>query len=156
MWPPRGSDGCHHPVNEEELASLVAHARQTGRQLRVMGSTHSVWRAIVTDHFAGAATPENEITVVLDRYTRISPAKDDPRRPGSKLVEVQAGCHVGLSPTRPVQARIIERPHDSDLRQPSPWHEGSWEASLTGTLHHRDGLDFLAVPGRRRHGPGAQ
>lgn len=136
----RAADGCHHPGTEEELAALVAHARQTGKQLRVMGSTHSVWKAIVTDHFAGAATPENELTVVLDRYTKIFPAKDDPSQPGTKLVEVQAGCHVGMSPTRPVQARIIERPFDSDVRQPSPWHEGSWEASLTATLHHRDSL----------------
>lgn len=140
MLTKRAADGCHHPGTEEELAALVAFARQTGKQLRVMGSTHSVWKAIVTDHFAGAATPENEVTVVLDRYTQVFPAKDDPAHPGGKLVEVQAGCHVGMSPTRPVQARIIERPHDSDLRQPSPWHEGSWEKSLTSTLHHRDGL----------------
>jgi hypothetical protein len=131
--PVREADGCHHPSTEEELARLVRHARETGKQLRVMGSTHSVWRAIVTDHFAGAATPLNELTVVLDRYTKIFEAEGD-------LVEVQAGCHVGLSPTRPVQARIIERPHDSDIRQPSPWHEGSWEKSLTSTLHHRDGF----------------
>lgn len=136
----RSSDGCHHPATESELCELIALARKTGKQLRVMGSTHSVWKAIVTDHFAGAATPENEVTVVLDRYTKVFEAKDDPKSPGNKLVEVQAGCHVGLSPTRPVQARIIERPHDSDIRQPSPWHEGSWEASLTSTLHHRDGL----------------
>ena len=131
--PAREADGCHHPSTEAELALLVRHARETGKQLRVMGSTHSVWKAIVTDHFAGAATPQHELTVVLDRYTKIFEAKGD-------LVEVQAGCHVGLSPTRPVQARIIERPQDSDIRQPSPWHEGSWEKSLTSTLHHRDGL----------------
>lgn len=131
--PSREADGCFHPSTEEELASLVRHARQNNQQLRVMGSTHSVWKAIVTDNFAGPATPDNEVTVVLDRYTRIFEAQGD-------LVEVQAGCHVGLSPTRPVQARIIERPADSDIRQPSPWHEGSWEKSLTSTLHHRDGL----------------
>lgn len=140
MIPQRENDGCHHPQTEEELCALVAHASQTKKQLRVMGSTHSVWKAIVTDHFAGSATPDTELTVVLDRYTKIFEAKDDPSKPGAKLVEVQAGCHVGMSPTRPVQARIIERPADSDIRQPSPWHEGSWEASLTSTLHHRDGL----------------
>ena len=55
-------------------------------------------------------------------------------------MEVQAGCHIGLAPTRPVQARIIERPGGSHIGEPSPWHEGSWENSLTAILHHRDGL----------------
>jgi hypothetical protein len=132
--PARSENGCYHPSTEEELAVLVKHARDAGKQLRVMGSTHSVWKAIVTDNFAGSATPDSEITVVLDRYTKVFEVQ-----PGN-LVEVQAGCHVGLSPTRPVQARIIERPADSDIRQPSPWHEGSWEKSLTSVLHHRDGL----------------
>ncbi len=131
--PAREQDGCHHPTTEEALCALVRHAKQTRKQLRVMGSTHSVWRAIVTDNFSGAQTPASEVTVVLDRYTRVFEAK-------GVFVEVQAGCHVGLSPTRPVQARIIERPLDSDIRQPSPWHEGSWEKSLTSTLHHRDRL----------------
>ena len=133
--PTRDADGCHHPSTEEELVALVRHAKESGKQLRVMGSTHSVWKAIVTDHFAGPQTPANELTIVLDRYIKIFDAK------GSQ-VEVQAGCHVGLAPTRPVQARIIERPQDSDIRQPSPWHEGSWEKSLTSVLHDRG----LALP----------
>ncbi len=111
----------------------MKNARDNGKQLRVMGSTHSVWKAIVTDNFAGTATPQSELTIVLDRYTRVFEAMGD-------LVEVQAGCHIGMSPTRPVQARIVERPADSDIRQSSPWHEGGWEKSLTSTLHHRDGL----------------
>lgn len=132
--PNREANGCYHPSTEEELAALVKHASDHNKQLRVMGSTHSVWKAIVTDNFAGSVTPDTEVTVVLDRYTKVFP-----KQPGD-LVEVQAGCHVGLSPTRPVQARIIERPADSDVRQPSPWHIGDWEASLTSVLHHRDGL----------------
>jgi hypothetical protein len=105
-----------------------------------MGSTHSVWRAIVTDQFDGASTPAGEFTVVLDRYTRIFDAEIDPLNPNGRLVEVQAGCHIGLAPARPVQARIVERPAGSSVREPSPWHAGSWENSLTATLHHRDGL----------------
>ena len=125
--PPREADGCHHPSSEEELAYLVKNARDNGKQLRVMGSTHSVWKAIVTDHFAGTSTPQNELTIVLDRYTRVFEAR-------GALVEVQAGCHIGLCPTRPVQARIVERPADSDVRQSSPWHDGTWEKSLTSTI----------------------
>jgi hypothetical protein len=135
--PPRQSDGCYHPASEEELCALVRHASRHCRQLRVIGSSHSVWRAIVTDSFAGADTPEDEVLVVLDRYTDVFEPQDDPSHPGTKLVEVQAGCHVGLSPTRPQQARIIERPAQSDVLQPSPWHQGDWEKSLTWKLHHR-------------------
>jgi hypothetical protein len=137
---PREPDGCYHPATEAELASLVRHARDTGSQLRVMGSTHSVWRAIVTDQFSGASTPPGEFTVVLDRYTRVFEAEPVPGDPEGRLVEVQAGCHVGLSPARPVQARIIERPAASQVCEPSPWHEGSWDNSLTSILHHRDRL----------------
>src|SRR4051812_32059663 len=98
----RERDGCYHPSTESELASLIRYARDHGAQLRVMGSTHSVWRAIVTDQFSGASTPPDEFTVVLDRYTTVFPAVTDPQDAASELVEVQAGCHIGLSPTRPV------------------------------------------------------
>lgn len=138
--PDRAADGCYHPATEAELAALVAHAGRTGTRLRVMGSTHSVWRAIVTDGFNGAATPPDEFCVVLDRYTTVFPSEIDPANPESRLVEVQAGCHIGMSPTRPVQARVIERPDESSVRDASPWHDGRWENSLTAILHHRDGL----------------
>jgi len=138
--PEREADGCYHPASEAELAAVVRHAHDTGTQLRVMGSTHSVWRAIVTDQFNGPLTPPTEFTVVLDRYVTVFAAEIDPAHPERKLVEVQAGCHIGLSPKRPVQARIVEGPYDSDVREPSPWHDGTWDNSLTATLHHRDGL----------------
>jgi hypothetical protein len=108
--------------------------------LRVMGSTHSVWRAIVTDRFSGPSTPPGEFTVVLDRYVKVFEAAIDPADPRGRLVEVQAGCHIGLAPTRPVQARIVERPEAGHIGDTSPWHAGSWENSLTAILHHRDGL----------------
>ena len=138
--PERAADGCYHPSTEDELASLVRLARSAGGQLRVMGSTHSVWRAIVTDQFEGASTPANEFAVVLDRYVKVFPAENDSRDPEQRLVEVQAGCHLGLCPQRPVQARIVERPEATATREPSPWHDGTWESSLTAILHHRDGL----------------
>lgn len=138
--PAREADGCYHPATESELAALVGHAARAGTRLRVMGSTHSVWRAIVTDGFNGPATPQDEFSVVLDRYTTVFAAEDDPADPSVRLVEVQAGCHIGLSPSRPVQARVIERPEASNVREASPWHDGSWQNSLTAILHHRDGL----------------
>jgi hypothetical protein len=138
--PARQPDGCYHPSTETELAAIVATAHHRGAQVRVMGSTHSVWRAIVTDHFDGAATPADEFTIVLDRYTTVFPAEIDPQDADGRLVEVQAGCHIGLSPPRPVQARVSEGDAASTRHEPSPWHNGSWERSLTAILHHRDGL----------------
>src|SRR5262245_55130223 len=123
--PARDTDGCYHPATEAELAALVGLAAHAGTRLRVMGSTHSVWRAIVTDRFAGAATPPDEFCVVLDRYTKVFAAESDPKDPSCRLVEVQAGCHLGLSPSRPVQARVIERPDRSNVRDASPWHDSS-------------------------------
>ncbi|MBY0496947.1 MAG: FAD-binding protein [Cyanobacteria bacterium] len=138
--PAREADGCYHPATESELAALIRQAHESGTQLRVMGSTHSVWRAIVTDQFNGPLTPAAEFPVVLDRYVRVFEAEIDPSDPQGRLVEVQAGCHIGLSPARPTQARIIERPEGSAVREPSPWHDGAWSNSLTATLHHRDRL----------------
>lgn len=137
----RSKDGCYHPSSEEEIVELVRHARRTGKQLRVFGSSHSVFRAIVTDRFAGKNTPEDEIQLVLDRYQAIGTPRPDPEHPGMMLVEVEAGCHLGLSPCRLTQARIEPGgPSVADVRAPSPWHSGSWEESLNYQLHHRYGL----------------
>jgi hypothetical protein len=135
---PRSEDGCYHPSTEAEIAALVRHARETRSQLRVIGSSHSVWRSIVTDAFAGRATPPGDMPVVLDRYTHVSEPVPDPDHEGMMLVEVQAGCHLGSSPLRPVQGRIATGgSRATDVKSPSPWHDGTWETSLNYLLHHR-------------------
>lgn len=137
----RADDGCYHPRTEEELCALVKHAHDHHKRLRVLGSSHSVWRAIVTDHFAGAKTPDDELQVVLDHYTRVFD-------PVGKLVEVQAGCHLGASPLRPVQGRIAPGgARQSDVLRPSPWHDETWEASLNSQLHHKWGLALSDLGG---------
>ncbi len=135
----RAADGCFHPATEAELIDLVRFAHDHHLQLRVLGSTHSVWRAIVSDHFAGPSTPATDVAVVLDRYTAIDDPIADPAEPGSMRVTVQAGCHVGLSPQRLVQTRFEPQPAPGDVVAPSPWHEGSWETSLSAALE-RHGL----------------
>ena len=138
---PRAKDGCYHPATEEEIVDLVRYARASRKQLRVFGSSHSVFRAIVTDNFAGKNTPEDELQLVLDRYQGIGTPRPDPEHPGMMLIEVEAGCHLGLSPCRITQARIEPGgPSVTDVRAPSPWHSGSWEESLNYQLHHRYGL----------------
>ncbi|MFO0696219.1 MAG: D-arabinono-1,4-lactone oxidase [Polyangiales bacterium] len=144
----RDADGCYHPTSEDELVALVKEAYDKGRQIRVLGSSHSVWKAIVTDSFAGPVTPADEMQVVLDRYTTIGVPVDDPAVPGTKRVEVAAGCHLGLSPHRPVQGRIAPGgPAEQDVLRASPWHDASWETSLNYKLHHEYGLAFSDLGG---------
>ncbi len=144
----RGQDGCYHPRTEPEIAELVAHAHSAGKQLRVLGSSHSVWRAIVTDRFAGPETPADEIQIVLDKYTEVFAPKPDPERPDRMWVEVQAGCHLGASPLRPVQGRIAPGgARHSDVMRPSPWHDETWKKSFNYRLHHDYGLALCDLGG---------
>lgn len=136
----RDPSGCYHPTSEDELIALVAHAYANDKKLRVIGSSHSVWRAIVTDNYAGCATPDDEMLVVLDGYIQVFEPKADPSDPERRLVEVQAGCHLGGAPKRLTQGRIeqddeVAGPATTDVGGPAPWHDNDWETSLTSILH---------------------
>jgi D-arabinono-1,4-lactone oxidase len=144
----RDKDGCFHPTTEEQLVELVAHAHAHGHKIRVLGSSHSVWRSIVTDHFAGAATPPSELPIVLDLYSKVFEPTDDVEYPHCKRVEVQAGCHLGASPMRLVQGRIAPGgSRESDVLRPSPWHDETWENSFNSQIHHRFGLALSDLGG---------
>jgi ketosteroid isomerase-like protein len=106
--PQRGADGCYHPSSEAELAALVRLTRDLGGKIRVVGSGHSVWEAIVPEGFDPDAET-NERLVCLDRYGRILGFRDDPAQPGYLLVEVEAGCHLGESPRHPVANPLSPR-----------------------------------------------
>jgi hypothetical protein len=105
------ADGFHHPATEEELIDLVAMANREGRGLRVRGSAHSVAHAIYTDPHAGLANRVNHqappggenVDVMLDRY-RGWRVKDEANR----LVEAQAGIHLGADAGDPTQGATLE------------------------------------------------
>jgi hypothetical protein len=106
-----GADGFHHPASEQELIDLVTTASREGRGLRVRGSAHSVAHAIYTDPHAGLANrvnhqapPDGEnVDVMLDRY-RGWRVKDEANR----LVEAQAGIHLGADPGDPTKGATLE------------------------------------------------
>lgn len=107
-----GSDGFYHPCSEEDLVFLVKKAFHEGREIRVRGSTHSVARAIYTDVLTDAqnrvlreSPPKvgDNLNVMLDRYRKILRVDE-----GERLVEVQAGIHLGADPSDPDGAPLSE------------------------------------------------
>jgi hypothetical protein len=133
--PLQGKDGCYHPTCEEEIVSLVRKARDLGGKIRVVGSAHSVWEAIIPEGFDPDA-PTNEVLVCLDKYRRILGFRDDPENPGCLLVEVEAGCHLGESPRHPIP-NVLSPTASRDPRTPNVSHAASWEESLDYALQQR-------------------
>lgn len=84
---PPGADGCYHPANVEQVRELAKYAMVTGRQLRVLGSGHSVPAAIGTPAATG-------LNVRLDLMTTVTTSEG--------RVTVQAGCHLGPDPRDPL------------------------------------------------------
>jgi D-arabinono-1,4-lactone oxidase len=124
-------DGFHHPASEAELVELVKTANREGRHLRVRGAAHSVSHAIYSET-AGenrvnqhTPPPGDGIDVMLDRY-RGWQVRDE----GRKLVEAQAGIHIGADPSEP--GATLDQ---SLLKQLA--EEKRWTIDLTGGITHQ-------------------
>jgi hypothetical protein len=124
-------DGFHHPAGEAELVELVKTANREGRHLRVRGAAHSVSHAIYSET-AGenrvnqhTPPPGDGIDVMLDRY-RGWQVRDE----GRKLVEAQAGIHIGADPSEP--GATLDQ---SLLKQLA--EEKRWTIDLTGGITHQ-------------------
>ncbi len=136
-------DGFHHPASERELAGLVAYAYREGLQLRVRGATHSVSHAIYADPLGGLPnrvsqeTPPSgpNLNVMLDRY-RDWRVRDEAR----KLVEAQAGIHLGGDPNDPEGTATLQ---SSLLWQ--LWKHKGWMLSDTGGISHQTVSGFTAT-----------
>jgi D-arabinono-1,4-lactone oxidase len=122
-------DGFHHPASEAELVELVKTANREGRHLRVRGAAHSVSHAIYSET-AGEnrvnqqEPPESDgIDVMLDRYRGWQVVDE-----GRKLVEAQAGIHLGADPSS-----------SSPLEESLLWQlaEKGWSIDLTGGITHQ-------------------
>jgi hypothetical protein len=108
---PAEADGFRHPSSEAELVALVKAAAQEGRQLRVRGAAHSPSHAIYTDPAGDEPNrveqqtppPGPNYNVMLDRYRGWS-VRDE----GRKLVEAQAGIHLGGDPSDPTETATLE------------------------------------------------
>ncbi|HTR89085.1 MAG TPA: hypothetical protein VMG62_03135, partial [Solirubrobacteraceae bacterium] len=136
-------DGFHHPASEAELVALVKDAYARGRQLRVRGAVHSVSHAIYGDPVGELPNRVDQqsppggdcIEVMLDRY-RGWRVKDE----GRKLVEVEAGIHLGEDPSDPTGGATLET---SLLRQ--LWDERKWTLSNLGGITHQTVSGFTAT-----------
>jgi D-arabinono-1,4-lactone oxidase len=113
----------HYPETEQEIIDLVRKARETNVTLRVVGSAHSVYRAIAASR---------GIDVSLARFNRIVEWDDTNRR-----VRVQAGCVLGVDPASPTSTRQNSLLHQLERR--------GWALPLTGGITHQTVAGFLAT-----------
>lgn len=140
--PRPAADGFHHPAGEAELVALVRTAHREGRQLRVRGAAHSVSQAIYTDpasepNQVGEQTPPlgPNLNLMLDRH-RGWRVRDEAR----KLVEADAGIHLGADPSDPTGGATLEA---SLLWQLA--NEKGWTLLDTGGITHQTVSGFTAT-----------
>jgi D-arabinono-1,4-lactone oxidase len=140
---PAEADGFRHPSSEAELIALVTAAAQQGRQLRVRGAAHSPARAIYTDPEDDEPNrveqqtppPGDNVNVMLDRYRGWS-VRDEAR----KLVEAQAGIHLGADPSDPTGTATLETSLLYRL-----FHDKGWTLSSLGGISHQTVSGFTAT-----------
>ncbi|HEX3174465.1 MAG TPA: D-arabinono-1,4-lactone oxidase [Solirubrobacterales bacterium] len=141
--PQPAADGFHHPSSEQELVDLVKAAYREGLQLRVRGAAHSVCEAIYTDA-AGprpnrvnvqTPPPGPNLNLMLDRY-RGWRVRDE----GRKLVEADAGIHLGADPSDPTGTATLETSLLWQLAK-----EKGWSLEDTGGITHQTVSGFTAT-----------
>ena len=134
------ADGFEHPASEEELVALVKSAYRRGRRLRVRGAAHSVSHAIYTsaqgrNRVSVQKPPRgDDINVMLDRYAAWE-TKDE----GRKLVEAQAGIHLGADPSAPTKEATLKSSLFYGLAQKG------WSFDNTGGITHQTISGFTAT-----------
>jgi D-arabinono-1,4-lactone oxidase len=137
------ADGFFHPASEADLIELVRLANREGRQLRVRGAAHSVSHAVYTDPSRPAPDrvdvqkppPGPNLNLMLDRY-RGWRVRDEERR----LVEADAGIHLGPDPGDPTRTSTLE---NSLLWQLAT--EKGWSLEETGGITHQTISGFTAT-----------
>jgi D-arabinono-1,4-lactone oxidase len=137
-----GADGFYHPQSEAELKDLVVMASEQGRQCRVRGSAHSVSHVIYGDQLSRVPnevnhqtpTPGDSVQIMLDLYRGFR-VKDEAR----KLVEVDAGIHLGEDPSDPT--------HTAKLDTSLVWQlsQKQWALSNLGGVTHQTVSGFTAT-----------
>lgn len=141
--PTPAADGFHHPASEAELANLVKAAYRNGLQLRVRGACHSISHAIYTDpteemaNQVGVQSPPAgpNLNLMLDRY-RGWRVRDEER----KLVEADAGIHLGADPSDPTGTATLETSLLWQLAE-----EKEWTLLDTGGITHQTVSGFTAT-----------
>ena len=141
---PRAADGFFHPAKESEVIALVNHARENGLQVRARGATHSVSFSIYTDPVDGDPADNKtleqsppagpNIDLALDKMIALTWSD---KTPG--VVEVEAGCHLGLDPSDPFGSSTLE---NSFLYQA---YLNGWAVNIVGGITHQTVSGFTAM-----------
>ena len=135
-----GPDGFHHPASEDEIVALVKAASRDGKRLRVRGAAHSVSNAIYTsptgpNRVTRQAPPDDgNVNVMLDRFASWRVVDED-----RKLVEADAGIHLGADPDDPTKTATLERSLLYQLAQ------RGWTLYDTGGVTHQTVSGFTAT-----------
>jgi hypothetical protein len=137
------ADGFHHPASEDELADIVKRAYREGLSVRVRGAAHSISHAIYTDPLTSLSNRVNQqsppagdnINVMLDRY-RGWRVTDEAR----KLVQADAGIHLGADPSDPTGTATLEASLLSQLAT-----QKGWTLFDTGGVTHQTVSGFTAT-----------
>jgi hypothetical protein len=139
----QAQDGFFHPASEAELIDLVKRAYREGRQLRVRGAGHSVSHAVYADPLRDIPNRVSQqdpptgdnLNVMLDRY-RGWRVRDEAR----KLVEAEAGIHLGADPGDPSATATL----DASLLAQLATQKG-WTLFDTGGVTHQTVSGFTAT-----------
>ncbi|HEY2180601.1 MAG TPA: hypothetical protein VGH09_02910 [Solirubrobacteraceae bacterium] len=138
-----GPDGFYHPQTEDELVRLVVLASERKLQCRVRGAAHSVSHAVYADALGPTPNevsresppPGDNLEVMLDRY-RGWRVRDESR----KLVEADAGIHLGEDPFDPTGTATLETSLLWQL-----WKKKRWMLSNLGGITHQTVSGFTAM-----------
>ncbi len=124
LSPARGGDGRVHPADEHAVAEAIRFAAASGLRLRIRGAGH-----------APPGTAAGDLVLSLDRMRDLRVLDEDKR-----LVQAQAGVHLGRDPSAPAQegrlaASLLHRLAD----------EHRWTLGSTGGITHQTLGGFLAT-----------
>jgi D-arabinono-1,4-lactone oxidase len=133
----RGRDGCYHPGSVEEVRELILEASTRGVNLRVRGSGHSVPASIRSDRPSAGGPDAAGMDVMLDRMRAvvITPEHDG----AHAIVQVGAGCNIGLDPHDPSGTSTWENSLNVQL------HRAGWALCAMGGISHQTVAGFLTT-----------
>jgi D-arabinono-1,4-lactone oxidase len=126
--PERGADGRIHPADELAVAEAIRFAAASGRRLRVRGAGHA-------PPGTAAGDDAGDLVLSLDRMRDLRVLGEDER-----LVQAQAGIHLGRDPSAPAQEGSLAA---SLLHRLAVEH--GWTLGSTGGITHQTLGGFLAT-----------
>mgnify|MGYP001182376322 CR=1 FL=1 len=137
-----GPDGLYHPASETEVVALIQHARATGQQLRVRGSTHSVAWSIYTDPVGNVPPnrtleqhpPKGAINLAFDKMRALDWFDE-----AAGVIEAEPGINLGWDPQDPFGVSTLE---NSLLHQ---IFERGWAVNTLGGITHQTLAGFTAT-----------